>query len=109
VDTVNFRSHSLGDPMNKSAVTNPGPGAYNSGDKSSKYKSDPAYGLGSAKRQGLASSATKQVPGPGTYATPSKAVEGPKFIMGSRYEHGGIFKNNANPGPGTHEPDPKRT
>lgn len=95
--------------MNRTSITNPGPGTYTSADNSSKYKSDPAFRVGSAKRQGLASSATKIVPGPGNYNTPSKAIEGPKFIMGGRYEVGGIFRMNQNPGPGAHNPDAKRT
>lgn len=48
----------------------------------------------------------KQNPGPNVYETPSKAVEGPKFHMGSKYEVGGIFPKSAVPGPGTHNPAP---
>jgi hypothetical protein len=39
----------------------------------------------------MANSASKVVPGCGTYETPSKAVEGPKFVMGSKHKTGGIF------------------
>lgn len=96
--------------MNRTQVDNPGPGTYApNSEKNTKYTSNPAYGVGTAKRSDMANSASKANPGPGNYTTPSKAVEGPKFIMGGKYDVGGIFMHNLNPGPGTHEPDAKRT
>ena len=43
-----------------------------------------------------------KVPGPGVYETPSKAVEGPKFVMGSKLSQGSIFQASVTPGPGTY-------
>jgi hypothetical protein len=54
--------------MNKTAVSNPGSGTYNpENEKNSTFQAAPSYGLGTAKRTEMASSALKQNPGPGNY------------------------------------------
>ena len=52
----------------------------------------------------------KNVPGPGGYDQRSKAVEGPKFIMGLKLENTSLIgtsvaKTAANPGPGGYNAD----
>jgi hypothetical protein len=87
--------------INRNALANPGPGSYKPpADKSLHYQSSPSFGLGKAKRSDMANSA--KVPGPGVYETPSKAVEGPKFVMGSKLSQGSIFQASVTPGPGTY-------
>ena len=57
-------------------------------------------GVGTAKRSSMANSA--KVPGAGTYETPSKIVEGSRYSMAGKVKSGSIFKDCANPGPGTY-------
>lgn len=42
--------------VNKTALTNPGPGAYGTPEKNIRYKNSPSWGLGSAKRSDLSDS-----------------------------------------------------
>ena len=42
--------------INKTAQTNPGPGAYESPEKNIRYKNSPSWGVGSGKRGDLADS-----------------------------------------------------
>ena len=55
------------------------------------YKSSPAFGIGTAKRSEMANKSQAKFPGAGTYETPSKAVEGRKYAMGSKLTSGSIF------------------
>ena len=72
--------HSLVDgSVNKTALSNPGPGAYGTPEKNIRYKNSPSWGLGQAKRSDLTDSQLKLVPGPGVYSVPSKVGEGPKY------------------------------
>ena len=59
------------------------------------------WGFGSDKRKGVAN--TVNSPGAGTYVIPSKMVEGPKFVMGSRLDNEKNSPNKANPGPGQYD------
>lgn len=73
-------THSLVDgSVNKTALSNPGPGAYGTPEKNIRYKNSPSWGLGQAKRSDLTDSQLKLVPGPGVYSVPSKVGEGPKY------------------------------
>lgn len=94
--------------INKTAVSNPGPGSYAANpDKNHRYKSSPAYGVGTARRSEMENKAVRKYPGPNVYDTPSKAIEGPKFHMGTKHQTGGIFQKSIVPGPGAHNPDPQ--
>lgn len=50
----------------------------------------------------MANKAQSKNPGAGTYETPSKAIEGRSYMMGSKLQSGSIFRDSANPGPGTY-------
>ena len=58
------------------------------------------WGFGSDKRKGL--SGNENTPGAGTYSIPSRMIEGPKYVMGSRLNDGMSPEKNKNPGPGTY-------
>ena len=60
------------------------------------------WGFGSDKRKGVVN-ANNISPGAGTYQIPSKVVEGPKYVMGSRLENEKNSKSKANPGPGQYD------
>lgn len=85
--------------INKTAVTNPGPGSYAQSEKILRYKSSPSFGVGTAKRSEMANPQLKKVPGPGLYETKTNIGEGPKFHIASKHKTGGIFVNNQVPGP----------
>ena len=63
-------------------MTNPGPGAY--APLGSRYKSSPNWGMGTAKRNGMANRSASHVPGPSVYSLKSKVGEGPAFVMGEK-------------------------
>ena len=43
------------------------------------------------------------VPGAGTYQVPSKMVEGPKFVMGAKFDDRSLTSLGKNPGPGAYD------
>jgi len=59
----------------------PGPGAYNS--NSANLAAMPSWGFGSSKRPKMAASTASKDIGPGSYAIPTKAVEGSKYSIGA--------------------------
>lgn len=88
----------------------PGPGVYDqkhfSGEKM------PSYSFGSGKRPDFGGNS--KTPAPGSYGINSKAVEGPKYMMGLKLDnHSSIAteqkKTKSNPGPGNYNPDHTKT
>jgi len=78
----------------------PGPGAYNSSEKS---KSGPRYGFGSSNRNKEGSSVSGTVPGPGAYQVNDKVgKEGRKYTLSGRPKSAGKQANI--PGPAAYNP-----
>ena len=82
---------------------NPGPGAY--APAGERYKKSPNWGIGTAKRQDMARTATKFVPGPNVYEIQSKVGEGPKYFMGEKTGADALSGGAKGvPGPGAYSP-----
>lgn len=70
--------------------------------------------FGTGGRSASTGKANLNTPAPGTYSTPSKAIEGPKFHMGLKLDNqssiGTMTRTTAiNPGPGNYNPNFTKT
>jgi hypothetical protein len=82
----------------------PGPGTYDHRKFVVTAKQNPSWGFGKGTRPNLnAKSMTGQL-GPGQYVVPSKAIEGPKYIIG-QINHNEKKYSSVSPGPGTYQPE----
>lgn len=86
----------------------PPPDSYNPNMTSIKER-NASWSFGSGQRAKLASVGLT-TPAPGTYNVPNRAIEGPKYPMGSKIEANSAFgveqrKTRGNPGPGNYNPD----
>ena len=89
--------------VSKSQRLNPGPGAYAA--KGDRYRSNPSWRVGTAKRAGMDNKNTKFVPGPSQYNLKSKVGEAPAFFMGEKCGDGSLSTaGKFVPGPGAYSP-----
>ena len=80
----------------------PGPNIYNP-KTDAVMKTMAKTSLGFGKKYDLALPSSKG-PGPGSYALPNRAIEGPKFVMGSKLKST-LERNIDVPGPGEYQPN----
>ena len=96
------------EPINKSVVAYPGPGAHT---PSHNYtlKGDPRYGFGTNKRPGPVNLKSSIAPGPGGYEIESKAFDrkNPRFYVGQKLPT--LKETTKVPGAGSYNPSPEKT
>jgi hypothetical protein len=81
----------------------PGPGNYEQNEKPTRYKSSPAWGMGSSKRGDLVNSKSKNNPGPTAYEMKSTVGNGPKYTSGQKLGSS-LVNTSRGPGPGAYSP-----
>ena len=81
----------------------PGPGNYEQTNIQPRYKSSPAWGMGSSKRGDLTNSKTKNNPGPTAYEVKSTVGSGPKYTSGQKLGSS-LTTSRQGPGPGAYSP-----